>query len=364
MVLRTVRLIAAVTAGVLSGLAEVLFLLLAGLAGPRRSQRLARRIAGWERRRIAYATGTPSPPVGDAPASRVYGYLASRLVPAVLGALTVGLLGVGVVLAGIVLSSCAAGTMSAPDVLLQVVIGAALLVVDLQAVATVAALDRRLARRLLDSGSRADLERRIGELAASRAEVVAAVDAERRRIERDLHDGLQQRLVALGMLLGRARRSRDPDQARDLLAQAHADAQRAIEEMREVTWRVYPTALDHSTLAEVLTMVGQRSAVPVTVAATLPVRPPRPIETALYFAACEAITNAAKHAGASVITVRITGGDRAVEMLVGDDGTGGADPAGSGLSGLARRVAALDGRFDVRSTPGAGTTIVVELPCG
>ncbi|TYC19560.1 sensor histidine kinase, partial [Micromonospora sp. MP36] len=200
-------------------------------------------------------------------------------------------------------------------------------------------------------------------LTASRAGVIAAVDAERQRIERDLHDGLQQRLVALGMLLGRARRSRDPGTARELLVQAHGDIQRAIDDLREVAWRVYPSALDHSSLDEVLALVAQRSAIPVQVSYTVPVRPPRPIETVLYFVACEAITNAAKHARATVISIKISPRAKGVEMLVHDDGVGGADPHGSGLQGLARRVSALDGRLEVHSPPGGPTTIRAALPC-
>lgn len=107
-------------------------------------------------------------------------------------------------------------------------------------IASIAALDRRPAGTLLEASSREALQRRIDELTASGAAVIAAVDAERQRIERDPHDGLQQRLVALGMLLGRARRGRDPDPARELLVQAHEDTQRAIDDLREVAWRVYP----------------------------------------------------------------------------------------------------------------------------
>src|SRR6185312_6820820 len=124
------------------------------------------------------------------------------------------------------------------DALGQVFIGSILLVLNVQAIGSVLRLDRWLAHTLLEAGSRGALEQRITELTATRAGVMAAVDAERRRIERDLHDGLQQRLVALGMLLGRARRSGDPDQAAALLAQAHDDSRRALDELREVAWRV------------------------------------------------------------------------------------------------------------------------------
>lgn len=373
---RSIRPVAGGALGVLSAAAELLFLLLAGLAvvavspTPAARRRVgstivrrARHIAEWERRRLAVVASEPPPPPVRASGPRVLGYLAARLLPAALGVFTVGLLVVGAVLAAIVVRSFAVGAMTTAGFLLQLLIGAALLVVNLQAIASVATLDAWLARSLLEQSTREALQRRISELAASRAGVIAAVDAERQRIERDLHDGLQQHLVALGILLGRARRSTDPDNARKLLAQAHEGAQRAVDDLREVAWRVYPSALDHATLDEVLSMVAQRSATPVKISYDVPVRPARPIETVLYFVACEAITNATKHAGATLITVEIEARDTRIEMRVRDDGLGGADPDGSGLQGLARRVAALDGRFDVRSPEGGPTTIRAELPC-
>ncbi|GAA0430104.1 ATPase [Actinoplanes capillaceus] len=363
------RVPVAVAAGAVTGVAELLFLLLAGMVAafpPVRGRvaGAARWIAGREQRRLAWAAGEPAPPPLPPAGPRVFGYLAARALPALLGGLVTALLVTGVALAGIVVRSVLAGTMTVPQLLGQVLLGAALLTLNLQGFVTVAGIDARLARTFLESSTREELERRIGELAASRAEVVAAVDVERQRIERDLHDGLQQRLVALGMLLGRARRSPDPERTRALLDQAHADAQRAVEEMREVAWRVYPSALAHSSLDEVLAMVAQRSAVPVRIDFAPHPRPGRPVETALYFVACEAVTNTAKHAAATVITIAVGPNATGVEMVITDDGVGGADPDGSGLHGLARRVAALDGRFEVRSPPGEGTTIRVELPCG
>ncbi|TDB74746.1 sensor histidine kinase [Micromonospora sp. KC723] len=362
--------------GVLSAAGEGLLLLLAGVvtavttvAPPARRRvaavviRYARRVVEWERRRLARFAGRPDPPPVRVGASRLLAYLAVRLLPGALGALAFGLLAVGVVLAAIVVRAVLVGSMAVPQLLTQVVIGSALLVVNLQAIASIAALDRRLARALLQASSREALQRRIDELTASRAAVMSAVDAERQRIERDLHDGLQQRLVALGLLLGRARRSRDPDTARELLVQAHVDTRRAIEDLREVAWRVYPSALEQSTLDEVLALVAQRSTIPVRISYTLSLRPPRPVETVLYFVACEAITNAVKHAHATVITIEITPVGTEVEMLVHDDGVGGANPHGTGLQGLARRAAALDGRFAVDSPPDGPTTIRAVLPC-
>jgi signal transduction histidine kinase len=190
------------------------------------------------------------------------------------------------------------------------------------------------------------------------------VDAERRRIERDLHDGVQQRLVALGVLLGRARRN--PDAAADLLAQAHEESRHVLEDLREVAWRVYPAALDSLGLAEALEAVADRSAVPVRLRCELPHAPPG-VATAVYFLVCEAVTNAAKHSGATMIRVDVTREDSpgtggAVRVEVADDGAGGADPAGGGLAGLSRRVLALDGGFAVSSPVGGPTVITARIP--
>ncbi|MCO1594407.1 histidine kinase [Micromonospora sp. RHAY321] len=372
------RLPVGVAAGTATAVVELVFLAVAAMAlavsapAPtvgRRVADLTRRYAALlllvERRRLTrlLAAGELPAPVG-AVTRRQIGYLAARLLPGALGLLAYGVLGVGVVLAGIVLLATVRGELSLVDALVQVVVGAVLLLLNVQAIASVAALDVRLARRLLGPGSRAELTQRVHELTTSRAGVIAAVDAERQRIERDLHDGLQQRLVALGMLLGRARRARDTDRTHALLAQAHEDVQRAVEELREVAWRVYPSALDGSDLGEVLAMVARRSEVPVRIRCDLPVRPGRQIETVLYFVACEALTNAAKHAAASLVTVEIGVREGWVRMRVHDDGAGGADPAGRGLSGLTRRVAALDGRLWVTSPVGGPTTVLAELPCG
>lgn len=366
-----------VAAGVLTAAGGLAFLLAAAVAGaasavvpPARRRigalvpRYATTLVRLERRRLGELLGAGElPPVRTA-GWRDVAYLAARLLPGALGALAFGLLGIGAVLAWILVSATVRGDLSLAEILLQVVIGAVLLLLNVQAIASVGALDVRIARRLLDRDARAALEDRVRELASTRAGVIAAVDAERRRIERDLHDGLQQRLVALGMLLGRARRSRDAERTYALVTQAHEDLQRAVEELREVAWRVYPSALEESDLGEVLGMVAQRSTVPVRIRCDLPVRPDRQIETVLYFVACEALTNAAKHAAATLVTIDIGVREGTVRMRVRDDGAGGADPSGPGLSGLARRVAALDGRLRVESPAGGPTTVLTELPCG
>ncbi|MFG2050420.1 sensor histidine kinase [Micromonospora sp. NPDC048935] len=372
------RLPVLVAAGSATGAVELAFLVVAAVtlavSAPlppaargvaRLTQRYAGRLVRLERGRLdRLLPGSELPAVDAVATRRQVGYLAARLLPAALGLLAYAMLGVGLVLAGIVLRAAVRGELSLLDTLAQVGVGLVLLLLNVQALASVAALDVRLARRLLGPGSRAELARRVDELTSSRAGVIAAVDAERQRIERDLHDGLQQRLVALGMLLGRARRARDADRTAALLTQAHEDVQRAITELREVAWRVYPSALDGSDLGEVLAMVARRSEVPVRIRCDLPVRPDRQIETVLYFVACEALTNAAKHAAATLVAVEIGVREGWVRMRVHDDGVGGADPSGRGLSGLARRVAALDGRLRVTSPDGGPTTVLVELPCG
>ncbi|WP_344969473.1 sensor histidine kinase [Streptosporangium fragile] len=238
---------------------------------------------------------------------------------------------------------------------------AVLAVVTLGVVA-VGAAERRLADRLLGPSSRELMRRRIAELTATRSGIVKAVDDERRRIERDLHDGVQQRGVALAMLLGRARHSPDPVRTGELVAQAHTESRRLLDELRSVAWRIYPTALDELGLRAALAGVAERSGVPVTVRYGLAERPVSEVETALYFVAREAITNAIKHAGAHDILVVLTEDDRTVSAVISDNGEGGADPSGGGLSGLARRVLALDGVFSVDSPAGGPTTITATLP--
>ncbi|WP_262504983.1 sensor histidine kinase [Streptomyces sp. TRM68367] len=161
--------------------------------------------------------------------------------------------------------------------------GLFLLFLAVQGMFGVAELEGRLARRLLGPRHQEELERRIAELSASRAAVVDAVHDERRRIERDLHDGVQQRLVALGMLLGRARRSQDGDRRDRLLRQAHEESRQALEDLREVAWRIYPTTLDEAGLHAALETVAERTSVPVRVEYDLVEEPERAMATVAYF---------------------------------------------------------------------------------
>ncbi|GAA4016168.1 sensor histidine kinase [Allokutzneria multivorans] len=226
-----------------------------------------------------------------------------------------------------------------------------------------ASVERWLLRHLLGPSAIEVLQRRVTQLSVSRAEVVKAVNDERRRIERDLHDGIQQRLVALGMLLGRVRRGTDPDKAQDLLRQAHEESQQALTDLREVAWRVYPSTLDNLGLADVLAALAERSEVPVELRYRLEERLAAPVEAVVYFVVFEAVTNAVKHSGASSVEVSVGRVGEQIVVVVRDDGRGGADPAGRGLSGLAGRVAALDGEFVLSSPEGGPTELRVMLPC-
>jgi signal transduction histidine kinase len=227
------------------------------------------------------------------------------------------------------------------------------------------AADIAIARSLLGPG-RAELSARIGELEVSRARVVDSAEAERRRIERDLHDGAQQRLVSLAMNLGRAkaRFAEDPDAARDIIDQAHAEAKQALTELRNLVRGVHPPVLADRGLDAAISGLAALSPVPVQVHIDLPARPPAPVEAIAYFVVAEALTNVAKHAHATQVEVSVGRRGDVLDVLVRDDGQGGADPHGQGLAGLADRVAGVDGQLSVRSPAGGPTVIEVELPCG
>jgi len=220
--------------------------------------------------------------------------------------------------------------------------------------------------RLLLGPPRADLRARIGELELSRARVVDSAEAERRRIERDLHDGAQQRLVALAMDLGRARArfADDPDAARAIVDQAHAEAKEALVELRNLVRGVHPPVLTDRGLDAALSGLAALSPVPVSVRVDAAPRPPASVEAIAYFVVAEALTNVAKHARATRAVVSVDRSGDTLSVVIRDDGIGGADPRGLGLSGLADRVSGVDGRLTVDSPAGAGTVIEVELPCG
>ncbi|MEV5440065.1 sensor domain-containing protein [Streptomyces sp. NPDC052682] len=228
----------------------------------------------------------------------------------------------------------------------------------------VAAGARAELTRLLIAPRDADLDAKVVELTRSRVRLVDAFEAERRRIERDLHDGAQQRLVALTMALGLARLDAPPGPLADQLAEAHAQAGMALEELRELIHGIHPKVLADYGLEAAVADAADRSVVPVDVELDLPGRLPASVEGAAYFVVCEALANVAKHSGAN--RARVSGGHRdgRLALQVSDDGRGGADAgAGSGLTGLADRVSALNGRLSLSSPPGGPTLLRVEIPC-
>ncbi|RSS46353.1 sensor histidine kinase [Streptomyces sp. WAC08241] len=218
--------------------------------------------------------------------------------------------------------------------------------------------------RLLIASREGGRDAEVVELVRSRARLVDAFEAERRRIERDLHDGAQQRLVALSMALGLARLDAPPGPLADQLARAHEEAGKALAELRELIRGVYPKVLTDYGLQAAVADTADRCAVPVDVDLELPGRPAEAVESAAYFVVCEALANVARHSGAG--RARVSGGhhDGRLFLEVRDDGRGGADPsAGSGLTGLADRVSVLDGRLALTSPPGGPTLLRVEFPC-
>jgi signal transduction histidine kinase len=358
------------------------------------------RLAGWyasaERARIGFLLGVriPAWPAGaqagyrwgviphwrmlrDRAAWETLGYallqplVATVAVALVLGAWTYGLVMVALplyngslpagsaVIAGIAIKGtvpmliCAGG-------------GAALMIAAPQLARGFAAMDVALARWLLSPPS--DLAARVWELEVSRERVVDAAEAERRRIERDLHDGAQQRLVALAMELGRAKAKfvDDVDAARLLVDQAHAQAKEALTELRSLVRGVHPPVLTDRGLDAALSGLAALCPVPVEMHVDVPVRPKASVEAVAYFVVAEALTNVAKHSRASRARVVVEGHGYpgTLTVVVSDDGIGGADPRGAGLSGLADRVSGVDGRLTVESPSGGPTIIAVELPCG
>jgi PAS domain S-box-containing protein len=212
-----------------------------------------------------------------------------------------------------------------------------------------------------------ELHARLEELAASRARIVAAGDVERRRLERNLHDGAQQRLVSLALTLRLAQASldSDPAAARATLEEAREELALALEELRELARGLHPAVLSDRGLGAAVEMLAGRAPVPVEIAEVPGDRLPEPVEAAAYFLIAEALTNVAKYARASAVRVRVVTDDAGVLVEVSDDGVGGADPArGSGLRGLADRVEALGGSLDVVSPAGAGTSLRATIPTG
>ncbi len=253
-----------------------------------------------------------------------------------------------------------------PAITALAVLGLLVLLAAPQLTRGLASADAAMSRRLL--GPPSDLAARVTELEISRERVVDAAEAERRRIERDLHDGAQQRLVALAMELGRAKAkfADDPAAARDLVDQAHAEAKEALTELRNLVRGVHPPVLTERGLDAALSGVAALCPVPVDVHVDVPVRPKSSVEAVAYFVVAEALTNVAKHSRASHAKVVVEGHGYpgTLTVMISDDGIGGADAHSPGLSGLADRVSGVDGRLSVESPAGGPTIIAAELPCG
>jgi len=240
---------------------------------------------------------------------------------------------------------------------------------------SVADADQAGARALLGPSRSEELALRVESLARSRAEIVAATDAERRRIERDLHDGAQRRLVSLAMQLGMARASLGddvPEQLRQVVEQAHDEATEALAELRQLVRGLHPAVLDDRGLDAALSGIAATAPLPVRLRVDAGARCAPAIEAVAYFVVSEALTNVAKHAEATRAEVTVERlGDR-LRVVVADDGRGGATvngagpgaDGGTGLLGLAQRATAVDGTLAVDSPPGGPTRITVELPCG
>ncbi|GAA0642179.1 hypothetical protein GCM10009548_03140 [Streptomyces malaysiensis subsp. malaysiensis] len=244
--------------------------------------------------------------------------------------------------------------------------GCALLALAYWLIGTLVRLDMRAATAFLGPGPAAELERRVEDLTESRAGAVDAADAERRRIERDLHDGAQQRLVSMAVNLGLAKATMDdlPEAARKVIDEAHREAKEAIEELSNLVRGLHPAVLDELGLDAALSGIAARAPLPVRLRVDVPERAAPTVEAVAYFVVSEALANVAKHARATRAGVEVVrAGDR-LRVVVDDDGAGGADPArGSGLAGLAQRVGSVDGTFDISSPLGGPTVITVELPC-
>ncbi|WKG07400.1 histidine kinase [Nocardia sp. PE-7] len=364
--------VAAAVAGYLLGVLTVPLDLLGVLAVPIAAG-LTDRIARVEHRRLTRLLGVRS--TGAPKGARAAGYLAVRALVGVLGALVLALSGLGVVVAVAVVYGASTGDavpiidatepgqVSWATVTVLALPGAVLCFLAVQGLVGVVRAEAWCLRRSTRPGQD-ELAQRVAQLTTTRAEVVEVIDDERRRIERDLHDGVQQRVVALSILLGRMDRAADEEVRGELQRRAIAETGHILDELREVSWRIYPAMLARDGLRAALEALADRTPVPTRLTVDLDERAPRPVESACYFTASEAITNAIKHSGATAIDVAVERDDRTVRLRVRDDGQGGADPTGHGLTGIATRVTALDGTMTVDSPSGGPTIITVEVPCG
>lgn len=317
--------------------------------------------------------------LGDPGFRRAAGYAIVRIS---LAALELGILGVSVVLPVLFLLALVAAALMPYQPMAVIYLGNWPLVLLANPVTAVAvltliapALIRGLARldgwvtgALLGSPESAALAHRIGELVEARARTVTAVDAERTRLERDLHDGAQQRLIALSILLGQAESrltERADAGALALVRRARVETTGTIDELRTLTRGLRPPILESRGLDAALSAVAARLPMPVTIETRVDRRPDPAVEAILYFAAAELLTNVAKHADGAPACVELVSDRAVVRATVTDAGPGGADVAGgTGLSGIADRLSGVDGRLFLSSPPGGPTVVTVEVPCG
>ncbi|MDQ2956031.1 MAG: sensor histidine kinase [Actinomycetota bacterium] len=250
--------------------------------------------------------------------------------------------------------------------LVAAAIGVLLIVAGYLVGGTVLTRSARLSGWLLSQPSNAQLQQRVTYLTDTRATARDAQAAELRRIERDLHDGAQARLVAMGMNLGNAERllDSDPQAVRALLVDARLASSQALDELRDLVRGIHPPVLSDRGLVDAVRALALDSAIEIEVVGSLPARLEPPVESAAYFAISELMTNAAKHAQPCTLWITISYSVGAVHATVADDGPGGADPlAGSGLRGVSDRLATFDGTMTVSSPRGGPTTIGLEIPC-
>jgi signal transduction histidine kinase len=326
----------------------------------------------------AGAGAWPLRPVWAAPATwRQLGYHALALVGGTAGGALVAACWSAPVLAGAWLATVGGGARPGVGVGLGVaVLAVAMLLAAPWVAGAVARADEVAGRALLGPSRGEELAGRVESLARSRAEIVAATDAERRRIERDLHDGAQRRLVSLAMHLGMARAglADAPEPVRQVIEQAHDEATEALAELRQLVRGLHPAVLEDRGLDAALSGIAANAPLPVRLRVDVAGRCSPSIEAVAYFVVSEALTNVAKHADAGSAEVAVERAGGRLRIVVSDDGRGGAtldggaaadaDGAGTGLRGLAQRAAAVDGTLTVDSPPGGPTAITVELPCG
>ncbi|MDH6129872.1 sensor histidine kinase [Kitasatospora sp. GP82] len=255
---------------------------------------------------------------------------------------------------------------SAATMLAAAVLGLGFIAVGLLLAPTTLELHAAWSSRVLAAPRTAELVRRIEHLTDTRADALDAQAAELQRIERDLHDGAQARLITLGLTLDKATRllDTDPPAGRELLLEVRATSARALQDLRELVHGIHPPILTDRGLGDAVRSLALDSHLDVHVETALPGRLPTPVESAAYFAVGELLANAAKHSGAREVRIRLAHADAALHITVTDDGHGGADTSrGSGLHGIRRRLSTFDGTLALHSPPGGPTIATLEIPC-